>query len=139
VIDFAQWLTTTENILEYAEWASAVPARESAAEQFSLLRDDENIRTYFQFALETGNPTFPFGHPIQGRYLDEALTPALEALANGTLTAEAADAQLVEAADRMMDEWLETAPPDVVELWAQPPADWPGPKYPDWTIRRPMP
>jgi hypothetical protein len=139
VVEFAKWLTTTENLLKYCEWASAVPARASAAEQFAPLKDDENIKMYFEYALKTANPTFPFSHPIYSRFRDDALTPVLEALANGSIKAKAADQQLVETADQLVDEWVSVTDPAIVAFYAQPPSGWPGPKYPDWTIRRPKP
>lgn len=135
VFEFAKWLMAPERQLAYCEWANCIPARQSAATQFSKLKTDENFRAYYDYALKTSNPTFPFSHPIAIKFFNDTLTPILEQLANGTLTGEQADKMLAEAADKELAEWIKTADPDIVSLWSKPPPGWPGSKYPDWKIR----
>lgn len=134
-LELAKWLMNTENAAKYCEWARCVPPRASAQPLITFLKEDENYREHVKYALAHSVPTFSFGHPMAAKIIAEAILPQLEALAEGSVTPEEADAKVKAAADQLVADWLKTADPATVEFWSKPPEGWPGSNYPDWSIR----
>jgi hypothetical protein len=134
-LDLAKWLMEPERQAIYCEYYQCIPTRTSAAENISFIAENENYAAHIAYAQAHTVPTFPVPHPTYIPWVNEGAIPVLEALAKGDTTAAEADAELTAVADRLVDEWLLDAEPEIVELWAAPPEGWPGPLYPDWTIR----
>jgi hypothetical protein len=128
-IAFTRYVTSTEGQVRIFGEEGLVPSRQSAIDKLPKLMEDEAIR--FKINYNKVAAPAPPNHPTFPQIWSTAVGPGAQAAFAAQKSPLEAMRGWVAAADAIMKDWV-SANPDLAKKYEETPADYPGPRFPNW-------